>query len=343
MVEKFYSISSWIAAHITLLVVCTSALALFVPTSFSWIETSAITPMLGIVMFGMGLTLKPSDFKPVVMHPKDILIGELAQFVVMPGAAWALCKILNLPSELALGVILVGCCPGGTASNVICYLAKGDIALSVAMTGVSTLLAPIVTPLMVLWLAGQQIEVDAIGMFKNICIVTLLPVATGVIFNYLGSKSVEHNRQSSSDEQKSNWFEDTKAILPGVSVLCLAFIVGGVIYTVHPRLEENGLSLIALTLAVVTCHNGLGYLLGYMIGKLAGFTTAKKRTISIEVGMQNAGMATVLANGFFATPAAIAANPLAALTVVPCAISCAYHSISGTLLAGWFRSRDGKK
>ena len=142
------------AAHITLLVVGVAALALFVPVSFSWIATSAVTPMLGVVMFGMGLTLKPSDFKPVLMHPKDILVGELAQFLVMPSVAWCLCRLLNLPSELALGVILVGCCPGGTASNVICYLAKGDIALSVAMTGVSTLLAPIVTPALVLLHTG---------------------------------------------------------------------------------------------------------------------------------------------------------------------------------------------
>ena len=134
MRNNIYSFSAWIAAHITFVVVVVSAVALIVPASFSWIGTSAITPMLGIVMFGMGLTLKPSDFKPVLHHPKDILIGELAQFIIMPCLAWTLCQILSLPQELAIGVILVGCCPGGTASNVICYLAKGDIALSVAMT-----------------------------------------------------------------------------------------------------------------------------------------------------------------------------------------------------------------
>lgn len=150
------------------MVLAVSAVALTVPASFEWISTKAITPMLGVVMFGMGLTLKPSDFKPVLLHPRDILIGELAQFIIMPLMAWTLCKALSLPTELAIGVILVGCCPGGTASNVICYLAKGDIALSVAMTGVSTLLAPLLTPALVLLLAGQSVDVDVWGMFVSI-------------------------------------------------------------------------------------------------------------------------------------------------------------------------------
>ena len=165
MKNKLIQISAWIAAHITLVVVLVTAVALFLPSSFNWIDTSAITPMLGVVMFGMGLTLRPSDFRPVLQHPKDILVGELAQFLIMPSLAWLLCKLLSLPEELALGVILVGCCPGGTASNVICYLAKGDVALSVAMTGVSTLLAPIVTPALVWLLAGESVEVD-VHVFK---------------------------------------------------------------------------------------------------------------------------------------------------------------------------------
>lgn len=124
--RKIYKISSLISANITIVVVLVTALALLIPSSFDWISTSSITPMLGVVMFGMGLTLKSSDFKPVLMHPKDIIVGELAQFIVMPLVAWLLCQLLQLPTELAIGVILVGCCPGCTASNVICYLAKGD-------------------------------------------------------------------------------------------------------------------------------------------------------------------------------------------------------------------------
>lgn len=300
------------------------------PDMFAWVQQGQRpNVILGIIMLTMGCTLSTDDFKMLLRRPTDILLGTLAQFSVMPLVAYGLSHIFGLNPFLSAGIILVGCCPGGVSSNIMCFLCRGDVAFSVGMTTVSTLLAPIVTPLMVLLLAGQQIEVDAIGMFKNICIVTLIPVGVGVLFNYFGSKK--------------QWFDDVKAVLPGISVIALSCIVGGVIYTAYPRLIENGWQLMMLILAVVTLHNGLGYLLGYMIGKIAGFTTAKKRTISLEVGMQNAGMATVLANGFFATPAAIAANPLAALTVLPCALSCAYHSISGTILAGWFRSRDNKK
>ena len=300
------------------------------PDMFAWVQQGQRpNVILGIIMLTMGCTLSTDDFKMMLRRPADILLGTLAQFTVMPLVAYGLSHIFGLNPFLSAGIILVGCCPGGVSSNIMCFLCRGDVAFSVGMTTVSTLLAPIVTPLMVLLLAGQQIEVDAIGMFKNICIVTLIPVGVGVLFNYFGSKK--------------QWFGDVKAVLPGISVIALSCIVGGVIYTAYPRLVENGWQLMMLILAVVTLHNGLGYLLGYMIGKIAGFTTAKKRTISLEVGMQNAGMATVLANGFFATPAAIAANPLAALTVLPCALSCAYHSISGTILAGWFRSRDNKK
>lgn len=326
-------------SYTSLVVILAAVIAGLCPSTFAWVQQGQRPNIiLGIIMLTMGCTLSTEDFKILLKRPTDILLGTIAQFTVMPFVAYGLSLLFNLNPFLSAGIILVGCCPGGVSSNIMSFLCRGDVAFSVGMTTVSTLLAPVVTPLMVLWLAGQQIEVDAWGMFQNICIVTLLPVAIGVVFNYFGSRSAKNSKYA-----ESHWFEDTKAILPSVSVIALACIVGGVIYTVHPRLEENGLSLIFLTLGVVTCHNGLGYLLGYTIGKLAGFTTAKKRTISLEVGMQNAGMATVLANGFFATPAAIAANPLAALTVVPCAISCAYHSISGTILAGWFKSLDNRK
>ena len=323
-------ISKFLGSHTSLVVIMAAVVAGLSPDMFAWVQQGQRpNVILGIIMLTMGCTLSTDDFKMLLRRPTDILLGTLAQFTVMPLVAYGLSHLFGLNPFLSAGIILVGCCPGGVSSNIMCFLCRGDVAFSVGMTTVSTLLAPIVTPLMVLLLAGQQIEVDAIGMFKNICIVTLIPVGVGVLFNYFGSKKP--------------WFDDVKAVLPGISVIALSCIVGGVIYTAYPRLIENGWQLMMLILAVVTLHNGLGYLLGYMIGKVAGFTTAKKRTISLEVGMQNAGMATVLANGFFATPTAIAANPLAALTVLPCALSCAYHSISGTILAGWFRSRDNKK
>lgn len=331
-------ISNFLSKHCSWVVIAAAIISGIIPESFAWVQQGQrATVILGIIMLTMGCTLSIDDFRILLRRPLDICLGTLAQFTIMPFVAFALTRIFGLDPYLSVGIILVGCCPGGVSSNIMSFLCKGDVAFSVGMTTVSTLLAPIVTPLMVLWLAGQQIHVDAIGMFQNICIVTLMPVAVGCAFNYWGSR----NSKNSSDS--SNWFENAKAVMPGISVLALACIVGGVIYTVGPRLQENGLELLALTLAVVTCHNGLGYLLGYMIGKLAKFSIAKRRTISIEVGMQNAGMATVLAGNFFATPAAIAANPMAALSVVPCAISCAYHSISGTILASWFASQDHGK
>ena len=157
-------IARWMGAMVLLV----AALALAVPASFEWIDTWAINPMLGVIMFGMGLTLSPQDFKIVLSRPKDILIGCLTQFTVMPLLALGLTWAFALPSELAIGVILVGCCPGGTASNVITYLAKGDLALSVGMTAASTLLAPLLTPLLVWALAGTMVDVDTVGMLMSI-------------------------------------------------------------------------------------------------------------------------------------------------------------------------------
>ena len=200
------------------------------------------------------------------------------------------------------------------------YLCRGDVAFSVGMTTASTLLAPIMTPLLVLWLAGEQVEVDALGMFLNILIVTLLPVTVGFFANLFFGKN--------------DGFKKAQAVMPAFSVLGLACIVGGVIAAVHDKLLMEGLMFFLTVFAVVLCHNSLGYLTGYSVGKLFNFSKAKNRTISIEVGMQNAGLATVLASTFFAVSC-----PLA---VIPAAVSCAWHSISGTILATWFRSRDDK-
>ena len=197
------------------------------------------------------------------------------------------------------------------------------------MTMASTLLAPLMTPLLVLWLADTSIEVNAVGMFLNILYVTVFPIAIGFTCNYFFGKRAG--------------FKEFQSNMPAVSVIGLALIVGGVIVTVRPQLFANGFGLIALILAVVFLHNGLGYVFGYSVGRLFKFNTAKKRTISIEVGVQNAGMATVLAGAFFANPENLALHPEAALCVVPCAISCAYHSISGTILAGIYAHMDKKK
>jgi BASS family bile acid:Na+ symporter len=269
-------------------------------------------------MLTMGLTLSLNDFKILLSRPLDILIGTCAQFTIMPLIAYSLCKLFGLDNQLAIGIILVGCCPGGVSSNIMSYLCKGDVAFSVGMTTVSTLLAPVATPFLVLALAGERVDVDAPSMFLNILYVTILPVAIGFAVNHFYGGNEK--------------FEETKKTMPLFSVLGLACIVGGVISAVHPHIINGGFELLLLTCTVVFCHNTLGYILGYLVGTFFKFSTAKKRTVSIEIGMQNAGLATVLSSTFF-----MATNPL---SIVPCAISCVWHSISGTILANLFARKD---
>lgn len=326
MLKVIRAVTRFLSTYTSLFVIACAVVAFFVPVTFAWVHGNVSSVILGIIMLSMGLTLRIEDFKNLAKRPLDICAGALAQYTIMPLVAFCLTKIFGLDPYLAVGIVLVGCCPGGVSSNVMSYLAKGDVAFSVGMTTVSTLLAPIMTPLLVLWLADTSINVNAVGMFLQILYVTIGPVAVGFLCNYfLG------HRQT---------FKEIQSNMPSVSVIGLGLIVGSVIVTVRPHLLNNGASLLLLVLAVVFCHNALGYVLGYSVGRVLKFNTAKKRTIAIEVGVQNAGMATVLAAAFFATPENLAANPNAALCVIPCAISCAYHSISGTILASLFVWRD---
>lgn len=313
MIQCLQKASGVMASQASLFVTAVAILTFFVPDLFEWVRGTTQTIILGIIMLTMGLTLTTQDFRILARRPLDILIGSCAQFLIMPCVAYALVHIFHQEPALALGILLVGCCPGGVSSNIMSYLCHGDVAFSVGMTCASTLLAPVMTPLLMQLTAGEIIEIDAIGMFLNILTVTIIPVGIGCFLNYTYSRH--------------KCFPTIQTLMPGLSVLCLACIVGGVISTIHDDLANRGLVLFLWTFAVVFCHNTLGYILGYITGKLAGFSIAKKRTISIEVGMQNAGLATVLAGTFFA------AQPL---SVLPCAISCAWHSISGTILAGLF-------
>lgn len=300
-------ISSRIAAHLVYLAIGVAALSLAVPEVFIRIPSSSVSPMLGIVMFGMGLAIKPSDFKPIFMHPHEVMTGVLAQYLVMPALAWLLCLSFGLPSGLALGVILVGCCPGGTASNVICYLAKGDIALSVAMTGISTLLSPIITPTLIWLLAGERIEFNVADMFLNIMQIVILPLLLGFLANRYFSKVTRH----------------LLPLLPAVSTLAIVLIIGIIV-------SHNSRSIIDCSLViagVVIIHNLLGYICGYAVARLSGLDFARRTAVSIEVGMQNSGLATSLATTFFAM------YPIAA---VPGAIFSVWHNISGSLAARLF-------
>lgn len=295
---------NYISKYMGAIVVLVAAVALFWPSSFLWVDTWAINPMLGVIMFGMGLTLSPQDFRIVFSRPKDIIIGCLAQFTIMPLLSLGLSWAFALPKELALGVILVGCCPGGTASNVITYLAKGDLALSVGMTATSTLIAPLITPLLVWLLAGTMVEVDTIGMLLSIVYVVIAPIAVGLVFQRYMPKF-------------------TKSIvpyLPAFSSVVIAFVVGIVVSHNADRLLVGGM----IVVLVVMLHNLCGLSLGYIIGRLLGLADAKRRAISIEVGMQNSGLASSLATLHFA------AFPLA---TIPGAIFSVWHNISGALVA----------
>ena len=295
---------NYISKYMGAIVVLVAAIALFLPSSFLWVDTWAINPMLGVIMFGMGLTLSPQDFRIVFSRPKDIIIGCLAQFTIMPLLALGLSWAFALPKELALGVILVGCCPGGTASNVITYLAKGDLALSVGMTATSTLLAPLLTPLLVWLLAGTMVEVDTIGMLLSIVYVVIAPIVVGLIFQRYLPK----------------FTKSTVPYLPAFSSIVIAFVVGIVVSHNADRLLVGGM----IVVLVVMLHNLCGLSLGYIIGRLLGLAEPKKRAISIEVGMQNSGLASSLATLHFA------AYPLA---TIPGAIFSVWHNISGALVA----------
>ena len=291
-----------------ILVLVTALLSFAFPQLLQQVRPTVINYLLGVVMFGMGLTLNLQDFKIVFSRPRDVIIGCLAQFTVMPLLAWGLSRLFSLDEALALGVILVGCCPGGTASNVITYLAKGDLALSVGMTGVSTLLAPFLTPLLTWALAGKSVNVDVVGMLLSILWVVILPIAIGLIVKWIWPK----------------FTEKATDYLPAFSSIAIALIVAIIISANADKLLAGGL----LIIVVVMLHNICGLGLGYLLGCLLGLSVSKKRAISIEVGMQNSGLASSLATIHFA------AYPLA---TIPGAIFSVWHNLSGAAVAYLYR------
>ena len=303
-------ISNFFGKYMAIIVLIVAAVSLFFPKTVSFIKTSYVNYLLMIVMFGMGLTLKLEDFKVVFTRPKDIIIGAIAQFTIMPLLAFLLSIAFKLPPELAVGVILVGTCPGGTSSNVMTYLAKGDVALSVGMTSVSTILAPFATPLLTLLYAGQKVDVNAVSMFISIVQVVILPIFLGFVINKFFYK----------------FTNSIKEILPLISVLAIVAIVAAVVSANSQRLMQVGY----LVIIVVVLHNCLGYLLGYVLAKLFRLNNAKCKAVSIEVGMQNSGLATSLAATHFASMA---------LATVPGAIFSVWHNISGSIVANIMASK----
>ncbi len=308
-------ISRFFSKYMALIVIAMAVLALLMPNAVSSIlKTSYINTLLGIVMFGMGLTLKPQDFRVVFSHPKDVLIGTVAQFTIMPLLAYVLSKSFGLSPELTVGVILVGTCPGGTSSNVMTYLSKGDVALSVGITSVSTVLAPVMTPLLTYVYAGQTVDVNMLSMFLSIIQVVILPIVLGFVINHFFA----------------HFAERAVDVLPLVSTLAIVAIVGAVVSVNAARLVSCGF----LIFGIVVLHNVLGYVLGYGAGKLMKMNVTKCRAVSIEVGMQNSGLATSLATVHFAQ------YPLAA---IPGAVFSVWHNVSGAILANIFLHQSERK
>lgn len=295
-----------------LLVLLLALFSLLVPSLLAQVGTWVINPMLGLIMFGMGLTLNARDFRVVLSRPRDVLIGCMAQFTVMPLVAWVLVRLFRLPADLALGVILVGCCPGGTASNVITYLAGGDLALSVGMTATSTLLAPLLTPLLTWLMAGTYAPVDAWGMLQSILYVVIAPILGGLLLQRLLPRTTQK----------------AVAYLPAFSSLMIALLVSIIVAHNAPRLLTGGW----LVILVVVLHNLCGLGLGYVLGRLLGLSHPKRVAVSVEVGMQNSGLACSLATLHFA------AFPLAP---IPGAIFSVWHNISGALVARLYARQTG--
>ena len=304
----------WISDYMGALVLVLAVVALLVPQAFSMFKPTLINPVLGIIMFGMGMSLKFDDFKIVFSRPKDVIIGCLAQFTIMPLLAWVLSRLFALDQALAVGVILVGCFPGGTASIVITYLAKGDLALSVGMTATSTVLAPVLTPLLVWLLAGQSVDVDVAGMLLSILWVVILPIVTGLIVKWFWPRFTERATD----------------YLPAVSSLAIAFIVSVIISVNAQKLLMGGFVIIL----VVVLHNLSGLCLGWLLGRVLRLSDAKRRAISIEVGMQNSGLASSLANLHFA------AYPMA---TIPGAVFSVWHNISGAIVARLYNRLSARR
>ena len=306
-------IKDFFIKYMALIVLIIALISLFSPQSALWISTSWINYLLMVIMFGMGMTLKPESFILVFKRPKDILCGIFAQYTIMPLLAFALSRLFGLDAALTAGVILVGTCPGGTASNVITYFAKGDIALSVSITSVNTLLAPILTPIVTYILLHTTVDVNMTSMLLAIVNVILIPIVLGFVINRFFATAT----QKMVD------------LLPIISVVAICMIVATVVAHNAEKIYTCGF----LVLSVVVLHNLLGYLCGFTLGKMLKMEPAKIKAFSIEIGMQNSGLATSLAATSF---------PMLAMATVPGAIFSVWHNISGAILAEIYRHWDNE-
>ncbi|HOW58378.1 MAG TPA: bile acid:sodium symporter family protein [Candidatus Omnitrophota bacterium] len=300
----------WLANGFPVWVLAASLIALWQPWIFTWFAGRLITIGLGIIMLGMGLTLTLEDFKRVVKFPAWVGIGMLLQYTVMPLLGWGMSYLFHLPTVFAVGLILVSCCPGGTASNVVNYLAQSDVPLSVTMTAISTILGVVITPLLTALLAGSRIEVNAWGLLADCFCVVIFPVALGIGLNRYAPRF-------------------TQKIVPAApfaAVVFITLIVASIIGAGRDMILRSGPSLLG---AVFSLHAG-GFFLGYLFSKWMTHHEIVSRTISVEVGMQNSGLGAVLARNNFTDPA----------TAIPSAISSLTHCLIGSFLAALWRFKN---
>ena len=304
--DMFKKICDLSTNYMAVIILGIAVMALFIPQTALWVQTSWINYLLMLVMFGMGLTLNPKDFLMVLKRPREILIGGVAQFTVMPILAFMLGKVFGLDTALLAGVVLVGTCPGGTASNVMTYLAKGDVALSVGMTSVNTWLAPVLTPVMTYLFLRTSVDIDVLSMFFSIIQVVIVPIGLGLLM------------------ARGKLMRNVASCLPLISVVAIALIIASVVSHNAERILKTG----CVIFAVVMLHNLLGYAAGFGLASVLRMKTAQRKAMSMEIGMQNSGLATSLAATSF---------PNLAMATVPGAIFSVWHNISGGILAAIFR------
>ena len=329
--------------NLALLAILTAVFALLVPAfwvglagsvsiNFAWApvlgtyfpKMSFVNLLLGVIMFGMGMTLRAEDFALILRRPRDVLIGIFSQYICMAGFGWLVAKLLSFTgiggpevcAQIAVGLVLLGCVPGGTASNVMTFLAHGDVPLSVTITMCTTLLAPALTPTLTLALAGQWIEVNFWSMFFSIVMVLLIPIFLGLgVHALLGSK-----------------VEQFKKVLVLVSTVCILLVLGMCVGPNQSSFTQNGLAIVGVTALAVLVHHVLGLVAGYGIAKAFHFNEEKTRALSLEVGLQNSGLSCTLANSAF--PGTMA--------ILPCVLATVIHQIVGPIVANLFAARDNK-
>ncbi len=309
MMKFLENVSRFFSKTFALWVVVFAILGYIFPEIFKHIGPS-IPYLLGVIMFGMGLTLSPADFREVFRRPKDVLLGVVGQYTIMPFGAWLVCVLFNLPPDIAVGLMLLGCCPGGTASNVVTFLARGDVALSVTITSCTTILAPLMTPTLMYVLASTWLNIDPTAMVMSIVKIILVPILVGVVLNRYFSRQVEK----------------VTVLLPACSTFVIMLIVSAIVAATGKSLLSAG----PIVFAAVAVHNAIGMAAGYALARLTGMDYAKAKCLCFEVGMQNSGLGVALSGLHFA------ASPMTAL---PSAFGALWHNITGPLLATYFASR----